>query len=60
MGSTLTPEILPDAPHEIQHQSLDCTKARNLLGWEPRVKLDEGLDIAIDWYEKYFSDARVA
>ena len=47
----LTPVILNEASHEIPHQYLDCTKARRLLGWEPRFTLDEGLMEAIEWYQ---------
>ena len=28
----------------------DITRARNLLGWEPRVSLEEGLDATIDYF----------
>ena len=28
----------------------DIEKARNLLGWEPRVSLDEGLEKSVSWY----------
>jgi dTDP-glucose 4,6-dehydratase len=28
----------------------DITRARTLLGWEPRVDVDEGLGKAIDWF----------
>ena len=50
----LTPEVLGEASHEIKHQSLDATKARTLLGWEPLFTLDEGLSRTIAWYKNYF------
>jgi dTDP-glucose 4,6-dehydratase len=28
----------------------DITRARTLLGWEPRVDVDEGLGKTIDWF----------
>jgi dTDP-glucose 4,6-dehydratase len=28
----------------------DITRARRLLGWEPRVDIDEGLRLTIDWF----------
>tara|TARA_B100000242_G_scaffold185520_1_gene133357 strand:- start:11370 stop:12356 length:987 start_codon:yes stop_codon:yes gene_type:complete len=28
----------------------DISKAKNLLGWEPQVSLDEGLEKSIQWY----------
>ena len=30
----------------------DITRARTLLGWEPRVDTDEGLRLTIDWFRK--------
>jgi nucleoside-diphosphate-sugar epimerase len=30
----------------------DITKAKKLLGWEPQVKLKEGLKYTIDWFRK--------
>ncbi len=50
----LTPEVLGEASHEIKHQSLDATKARTMLGWEPLFTLDEGLRRTIAWYMNYF------
>jgi len=29
----------------------DITKARTLLGWEPKVSLEEGLSATIDWFK---------
>lgn len=31
---------------------LDITKANKLLGWSPKVTLDEGISKAIDWYKE--------
>ena len=28
----------------------DISKAKNLLGWEPKVSLDEGLEKSVQWY----------
>jgi nucleoside-diphosphate-sugar epimerase len=28
----------------------DISKANNLLGWEPQVSLDEGLEKSVQWY----------
>ena len=33
--------------------SLDCTKARAMLGWEPAVSLGDGIARTIDWWRKH-------
>jgi dTDP-glucose 4,6-dehydratase len=30
----------------------DITRARTLLGWEPRIDADEGLRLTLDWFRK--------
>lgn len=37
-------------PHEAQMLKLDCSKARDRLGWQPRWPLSETLDRVVDWY----------
>ncbi len=34
----------------------DITRARTLLGWEPRVDVDEGLRLTIDWFRRKLSE----
>ena len=48
----LEPEILGAGTPagEIDRQWLDASKAKRVLGWEPRVGLDEGLRRTIGWY----------
>ncbi len=43
---------LPSRPCEIQRLFFSNEKARNILGWSPKVDLDEGLRITIDWYRR--------
>ncbi len=53
MGSTLQPEILGEACHEIPHQYLSAQKARELLDWHPLFTLEEGLRRTIEWYTNH-------
>jgi CDP-glucose 4,6-dehydratase len=39
-----------DHPHEARLLSLDSTRARTELGWQPRWNLERGLDATADWY----------
>jgi UDP-glucose 4-epimerase len=42
-GRDVTPRRGPRRPGDIRHSYLDCTKARQELGWQAEVALDEGL-----------------
>lgn len=39
---------------EISSLYASCAKAKRLLGWKPKVSLDEGLAITYAWYQEYF------
>ena len=39
-----------NAPHESTLLALDCTKAKSLLGWRPRLSLHNALAYTIEWY----------
>jgi CDP-glucose 4,6-dehydratase len=55
----LEPVILDEATNEIPEQYLDASRARKLLGWTPRVALDEGLARTVAWYRRALAaDAR--
>ena len=47
----LQPEHLPPQPGDVDHTWGDNTKAKRLLGWEPKVMIDEGLRRFVDWYK---------
>lgn len=40
-------------PHEAGLLKLDCSKARALLGWRPRLSTAEALAQTATWYERY-------
>ena len=43
-------KYVPDRPGHDFRYGIDATKLRYELGWEPKTKLDEGLEKTIDWY----------
>jgi CDP-glucose 4,6-dehydratase len=40
-------------PHEAQMLRLDCSKARQRLGWRPRLDLEQTLGWTVEWYQAY-------
>jgi len=49
----LAPIIKNEASLEIREQFLDCTKARETLGWEATYNIREGLTRTIPWYREH-------
>jgi nucleoside-diphosphate-sugar epimerase len=39
-------------PEGVKSRALDISRAKSLLGWEPKVSLDEGLKETVEWFEK--------
>lgn len=46
----------PKSPHEAKLLTLDISKARQRLGWTPRLTLDQSIALTVDWYKKYNAD----
>ena len=46
-------ERLRPADSEVMHLHAAREKARALLGWEPRISLDEGLSQTIAWIRRH-------
>lgn len=48
------PKIVFDTtkPEGVHDRSADTRKAKQILGWEPTVNLEEGLKRTIDWFKK--------
>lgn len=47
LDSNVEPEILPPSPKEVFESCLDNSLARDLLGWRPKVDIDEGLKLSL-------------
>lgn len=43
----------PKALHEASLLMLDISKAKIRLGWEPRMNIDQTVELTIDWYKRY-------
>lgn len=43
----------PNSLHEAKLLMLDISKAKFKLGWEPRLSIEETIDLTTDWYKEY-------
>lgn len=43
----------PNALHEAKLLMLDISKAKFLLGWEPRMNIHQCVELTVDWYKRY-------
>ena len=61
MGNPVRAEIgkLPYRPGETWEFYCDNTRARQLLGWSPRMPLEDGLRRTIAWYREQQQEARI-
>ena len=46
----------PNALHEAKLLMLDISKAKFLLGWEPRMNISQCVELTVDWYKRYRSE----
>ncbi|MBS1655334.1 MAG: GDP-mannose 4,6-dehydratase, partial [Bacteroidetes bacterium] len=53
MGYEGVYENAPTYPGSVSRRCPDITKARKQLGYEPKVKWQDGLKITMDWYKEY-------
>jgi CDP-glucose 4,6-dehydratase len=44
-------------PHETNLLKLDITKAKNTLGWKPRLSLKESLNLTVEWYKAFMNNS---
>jgi len=50
LGKRATLSQRPFHIADLKSTRADITKAKKILNWEPKVKLDEGIKATIDWY----------
>jgi nucleoside-diphosphate-sugar epimerase len=49
-GNDVRPIYAEPRVGDIKHSQADITRAKELLGYEPKVSFEEGLRSTIDWY----------
>ena len=42
--------------HEANYLKLDCSKAKALLGWQPKWNLEQAIKSIVDWNKAYLTD----
>ena len=52
IGKKAVREYQPAHPADMSASWADVKKARRLLGWSPRVSLDEGIEQVVRWYQQ--------
>ncbi len=55
----IEPVHVEPRPAEVKRLIADATRAKNLLGWEPSISLDEGLKTYIEWYRNYGQEEKL-
>ncbi|HJQ11573.1 MAG TPA: NAD-dependent epimerase/dehydratase family protein [Gemmatimonadaceae bacterium] len=56
-GSDVPVEFAPHRPGEQQESFVNVEKAKQLLGWTPQVRLEEGLAKSYRWFAEQMSEA---
>ncbi|GAB3005837.1 SDR family oxidoreductase [Niabella terrae] len=52
-GSNLEPLHGPERVGDVKHSLADVSKARDLLGYNPSIKIEEGLAKTFQWYQEH-------
>ncbi len=58
-GTDLKPEYGPERKGDVKHSLADISKAKRLLGYDPKVTVEEGLRKTFDWYRKQLNKSRI-
>lgn len=58
-GGAAWHHVKVDTPHEANYLKLDISKARNQLGWSPRLHLSDALRLTTEWAKEYLAGAEM-
>lgn len=50
LGAEIRPEYAPPRPGDVRRSQADVSKAKRVLGYDPKVSFEEGLRRTIEWY----------
>jgi len=52
LGKNIQPIYAPLRAGDVKDSLADITRAREVIGYQPKILFDQGLQLAIDWYVK--------
>ncbi|MBC8481497.1 MAG: SDR family oxidoreductase [Planctomycetes bacterium] len=52
LGKNIDPVYAPPRPGDIKHSLADVSRAKELIGYEPKVTFEDGITRAIGWYKE--------
>lgn len=52
VGKSALIEVLPEQPGDVERTCADISKARRLLGYDPKVSFEVGIQRTAEWYKK--------
>ncbi len=58
LGAAEPPRHDPPRPGDVRDSQADATRAREILGWTPRVTFEDGLARTVDWFRDQAGAAR--
>lgn len=53
LGTDLQPIYGPERPGDVRHSCADIRLARELIGYEPKISFDVGLEKTVEWYRSH-------
>jgi nucleoside-diphosphate-sugar epimerase len=53
LGTKIEPIYTHERPGDVKHSLADVSLAKEMIGYEPEVYFQEGLERAIDWYREH-------
>ena len=51
-GKKLQPQKRPPRLGDVCHTQADISKAKKWLGYQPKIKFEEGLEKTVEWFQK--------
>jgi UDP-glucuronate 4-epimerase len=55
LGKEGKKDMLPMQPGDVVSTSADITKAKKMLGYEPKIRIAEGVPKFVEWYKEYYN-----
>jgi len=56
-GSGVEAKHVAERPGDVKHSLADISKAKNLLGYDPKISVEEGLKKTFNWFKKRYKAA---